>query len=56
MYSVFLENVSEKFGSNGLNVIKIIAVVNVQKYTEFTKIFSPFHFIPLSIIIKPKLN
>ena len=39
-----------------LNVIKIRVVVIVQKYTEFTKIFSPFHFIPLSIIIKPKLN
>ena len=39
-----------------LNVIKIRVVVIVQKYTEFTKILSPFHFIPLSIIIKPKLN
>ena len=31
MYSVFLENVSEKFGSNGLNVKVYVGAFNQEK-------------------------
>ena len=45
MYSVFLENVSEKFGSNGLIVNHIIQIIIDKNY----------FFVLLSVLIKENI-